>query len=316
MRTSRVTVIALLVVATLCPALPVLAQGTVADYQRAMGMREKYQELAPNVPEPATWIEKTARFWYRRSVKGGNEFVLVDADTLQKRPAFDHEKLAAALTTALAPEKAYTGVTLPFTTFTFVDGERAIEVTANGTTWRCALDDYRCSDRPAGGTRRPGRPWRTGGGGLGRTRARRNRRQRRRAEEVARRQARGARQQLQRGDPRDREDGNHAAQHRRLGRRLLRSQLDRLVAGLEEDRRLQGQAGLSPLRALRPVVARRSAAAEALDAPVRQARRRPRRREAGALPRRHQRSRSWSTMRSSRTPTTTCRSTWRKDSAP
>ena len=71
MRASRVTVIALLVVATVCPALPVLAQGTVADYQRAMGMREKYQASAPNVPEAATWIEKSARFWYRRSVKGG-----------------------------------------------------------------------------------------------------------------------------------------------------------------------------------------------------------------------------------------------------
>ena len=28
---------------------------------------------------------------------GGNEFVMVDADTQQKQPAFDHEKLAAAL---------------------------------------------------------------------------------------------------------------------------------------------------------------------------------------------------------------------------
>ena len=150
MRTSRVTVIAL-VAAILCPAPPVLAQGTVADYQRAMGMREKYQELAPNVPEAATWIEKSSRFWYRRSAKGGNEFVLVDAETLQKRPAFDHEKLAAALTTELAPEKAFTAVTLPFTTFTFVDGDRAIEVTANGTTWRCALADYRCSNDPPAG---------------------------------------------------------------------------------------------------------------------------------------------------------------------
>ena len=41
-----------------------------------------------------------------------------------------------------------------------------------------------------------------------RTRARRIRRQRRRAEEVARWQARGPRQQLQRGYPRNREDGN------------------------------------------------------------------------------------------------------------
>ena len=79
MRYARITVLAGLVLATL-GAAPLFAQGTVADYQRAMGMREKYQELAPNVPEAATWIEKSARFWYRRSVKGGNEFVLVDAD--------------------------------------------------------------------------------------------------------------------------------------------------------------------------------------------------------------------------------------------
>ena len=172
MRTSRVTVIALLVVATLCRALPVVAQGTVADYQRAMGMREKYLESAPNVPEPATWIEKSARFWYRRSVKGGNEFVLVDADTLQKRPAFDHEKLAAGLTAALTPEKTFTSVTLPFTTFTFVDGDRAIEVTANATTWWCALVDYRCSNEPPAERRgRGGRGGRGGGGLAGPVRA-------------------------------------------------------------------------------------------------------------------------------------------------
>jgi len=65
---------------------PALAQGTIADYQRAMGLRDKYQGLAVNVPEPATWVEKTTHFWYRRSVKGGNEFVLVDAATRRSGP--------------------------------------------------------------------------------------------------------------------------------------------------------------------------------------------------------------------------------------
>ena len=106
----------------------------------------------------------------------------------------------------------------------------------------------------------------------------------------------------------------HAPQHRRLRRRLLRPRLDRLVAGLEEARRLSRQAGLPPLRALRRVVARGSAAAEALDAAVREARRRARRRAAGALRRRRRRSRSSSTTRSSRTPTTSSPLVWRKDS--
>ena len=161
MRTTRVAVTVGFVVASLAAA-PAMAQGTVADYQRAIGLRDKYLALAPNVPEPATWIEKTERFWYRKSVKGGNEFVVVDATTQQKRPAFDHEKLAAALTAAITPEKPYTAVTLPFGTFNFVDDERAIEITVNNTPWRCSVDDFRCRiDQPAGRGGRGGR------GGLG-----------------------------------------------------------------------------------------------------------------------------------------------------
>jgi hypothetical protein len=78
MRTVRLAVIGFGILASALYAPPVQAQGTIADYQRAMGLRDKYQGLTVNVPEAATWIEKTARFWYRKSVKGGNEFVLFD----------------------------------------------------------------------------------------------------------------------------------------------------------------------------------------------------------------------------------------------
>ena len=159
----RVPVVAGFLTAALATAAPAMAQGAVADYQRAMGLRDKYQALAVTVPEPATWIEKTSRFWYRKSVKGGNEFVVVDATTQQKKAAFDHEKLAASLTTALTPEKPYTAVTLPFSTFNFVDGERTIEITINNVPWRCSVEDYGCRlDQPGGRGGRGGR----GGGGL------------------------------------------------------------------------------------------------------------------------------------------------------
>ncbi len=138
------------------------AQGTVADYQRAMGLRDKTQGLAVNVPEPATWVEKTTRFWYRKSVKGGNEFLLVDAATTQKRPAFDHEKLAASLTALIKPEKPYTGVTLPFNTFNFTDGERAITLTVANVLYRCNVAESACQTDPGGRGGRGGR-----GGGLG-----------------------------------------------------------------------------------------------------------------------------------------------------
>ena len=65
-----------------------------------------------NVPGPANWIGETDHFWYARTVKGGTEFVLVDAGAATKKPAFDHEKLAAAISAATG--KTYTALTLPF----------------------------------------------------------------------------------------------------------------------------------------------------------------------------------------------------------
>ena len=156
-------VIPFLVLTAIIPALPAGAQGTIGDYQRAMGLREKYENLTAGSPEPATWLEKSTRFWYRRSVKGGNEFVLVDAATEAKQPAFDHEKLAAALNDAIKPEKPYTAVTLPFNRFAFADGEQAIEITVTNTAWLCSLADYKCrlDDRSGRG----GRGGRSGGRG-------------------------------------------------------------------------------------------------------------------------------------------------------
>src|SRR4030095_16666200 len=120
---------------TLGGAIPARAQGTAADYARANGLRAKYEGLVVNVPGPATWIDKTDRFWYRRLVKGGSEFLVVDAETQQKKQAFDHAKIGAALTKATGT--SYTALTLPFTSIAFADNEQTLEVTVDGTAWRC-----------------------------------------------------------------------------------------------------------------------------------------------------------------------------------
>jgi dipeptidyl aminopeptidase/acylaminoacyl peptidase len=121
---------------------PAVAQGTAADYERANGLRAKYEDLAVNVPGAATWIGKTNRFWYRRSVRGGHDFVVFDADSKQKRPAFDHDKLAASLSKAAGGK--YTALTLPFNAIAFADDERAVDVTVDGAPWKCMLADYAC----------------------------------------------------------------------------------------------------------------------------------------------------------------------------
>jgi len=72
-------------------------QVTPADYARSEGLREAWMYLTKNVSDPAHWIGNTSEFVYRKTVPGGFAFVVMDARTGQKRPAFDHERLAAGL---------------------------------------------------------------------------------------------------------------------------------------------------------------------------------------------------------------------------
>src|ERR1043166_3917495 len=120
------------------------AQGTLADYRRAATVGQRVAGLTGDVAESPTWIG-TTRFTYRKSVKGGNQFVLVDAATGDKRAPFDHARLAAALTAAASPRMAYTAITLPFRDFSLVNNDAAVDVDANGSRWRCTLADYACT---------------------------------------------------------------------------------------------------------------------------------------------------------------------------
>jgi dipeptidyl aminopeptidase/acylaminoacyl peptidase len=119
------------------------AQGTPADYTRSAQLNARYGGLAVNVVDRANWVGKTDRFWYRRSVKGGYEFMLVDAKTLEKRTAFDHAKLAASLSSALGG--SYTATQLPFTNFNFSDDESSIDFVAGASRWQCVLATYTCT---------------------------------------------------------------------------------------------------------------------------------------------------------------------------
>ena len=70
----------------------------------------------PRIPKAQLtphWFADDTRFWYRNDLKGGGkEFVLVDAETGKKAPAFDHTKLAAGLSKAAGTE--YKPDRLPF----------------------------------------------------------------------------------------------------------------------------------------------------------------------------------------------------------
>jgi hypothetical protein len=139
------------------------AQGTLADYQRARDLRMKSSDLVVGTPGPAAWIGGSEHFWYPKTVKGGTEFVLVDAETGAKKPAFDQEKLAAVISKATG--HTYTALKLPFAPqdgrpgaarpnpnapaatapLTFLDDEKAIQFGTNGSLYKCSLADYSCT---------------------------------------------------------------------------------------------------------------------------------------------------------------------------
>ncbi len=93
-------------------------------------------EVRPN------WLER-GRFWYRSAIPEGNEFVLVDPARGRRERAFDHERLAQAL--SLAAGATYTAMALPFETFHLAADGRAITFDLDERTFTCDIRAYRCT---------------------------------------------------------------------------------------------------------------------------------------------------------------------------
>jgi dipeptidyl aminopeptidase/acylaminoacyl peptidase len=138
---------------------PAFAQGTAADYARAVGLRARYEAAAGERAGPPTAIGRTHRFWYRKMVHGDDQFMLIDADTLQKQPLFDHDKIARSLSEAAG--KPYTSTQLPFTMLAFDDTGTSFTSQIDGAPFRCRIAEATCqrvdTGQRAGGALAPGR---------------------------------------------------------------------------------------------------------------------------------------------------------------
>lgn len=77
----------------------------LSRYERAESvLLHKLRDLIDVPRVNAVWIKDTDTFWYRKTVKGASEFVLVDAAAGTKQPAFDHDRMAKALSTLKGEE--------------------------------------------------------------------------------------------------------------------------------------------------------------------------------------------------------------------
>ena len=158
----------ILLTSTLCLGLASQGLGqsvavTAADYDRARGLQAKNRALVVDAIETPIWAGN-ARLLYRKTVAGGNTFMLVDVTNRQapvKRAAFDHERLASGL--AAATGGRYTAVTLPFNSFAFTNNDQGITFTVDTTAYTCSLAEYSCTRSATGAG--AGRGGRGGGGG-------------------------------------------------------------------------------------------------------------------------------------------------------
>src|SRR5436190_2906730 len=138
---------------------------SATDYQRAekmMGYNTTPLVLRSGVRP--NWLPDE-RFWYRVTTAEGAEFVLIDPAKGTRAPAFDHVKLAAALSSASG--RTYSAANLPFQDLEFSADSTEITVQAGGR-WKCTVDGGRCTALEGGAATAGGRGGRGGGGRGGR----------------------------------------------------------------------------------------------------------------------------------------------------
>lgn len=106
------------------------------------------EKLVFNAQVTPQWIEtgegsdvpKGDRFWYRVMTRQGKRFMLVDPAQATREPAFDHVRLAAAISRTTG--KACTHDNLPFDSFEFTEDRAAMRFDIGDEGWLCNLESY------------------------------------------------------------------------------------------------------------------------------------------------------------------------------
>lgn len=118
-------------------ALPgmIWAQGMAADYVRAGQLFEQTRNRVFRWQVDPHWLDGNLQFWYRNDLPDQQrEFILVNAQQGIRGPAFDHAKLAAALTEKL--KRDISATKLPFESISFLDGDAAVQLKVDNKHWK------------------------------------------------------------------------------------------------------------------------------------------------------------------------------------
>ncbi|MDZ7738005.1 MAG: DPP IV N-terminal domain-containing protein [Bacteroidales bacterium] len=110
-----------------------------SDYERAEKMLSAYtSRFVYGADVRPQWIDNN-HFWYLNRIAEGNEFVLVDAEKMDRSPAFDHERLSALLSDEL--EKDIAAYELPFRSLDFSDDLLSFSFSVEGEDYTYNIND-------------------------------------------------------------------------------------------------------------------------------------------------------------------------------
>jgi dipeptidyl-peptidase-4 len=119
----------------------VVAQGSRLDYERALNLHKITANKVFRQHVIPHWLSDNTQFWYCNDLTDQTrEFILVNAETGKRQPAFDHERLAAAL--SKASEKDIQANRLPIDKLEFGDCGSGLLFTSQGKRWKCDLRSY------------------------------------------------------------------------------------------------------------------------------------------------------------------------------
>lgn len=143
------------VLVCLCPLLIVLAgtlsagvQGekkplTEEDYAQAEKfLRQNTRSLVFRADVRPDWIDEST-FWYRNAIPEGHEFVLVDIKKKKRSQAFDHRKLALALSSVAG--KTYEPYALPFQRIGFAKDKKSFIFSVDAQDYSYNIAENTCS---------------------------------------------------------------------------------------------------------------------------------------------------------------------------
>ena len=133
--------------AAILPRSPLPAQQppvtvTAEDYARAESLLAgATNSLVFGASVQPTWLSGD-RFWYRNTIPGGAEFILVDAAADSRSRAFDHDRLAAAI--GAVTGDAIEPFALPFRTIDLSPEADRLTALAGEVRLQCDLAAYTC----------------------------------------------------------------------------------------------------------------------------------------------------------------------------